>query len=74
MRVYQIRIDIFESQASFPIVTHLFHGKDAAHAERIHQAHRGADKFLQQCEDHGLYGTSVPCHTRRTEGWTTYGR
>lgn len=71
MRAWQIKIEIYEEGWVVPIVVHLFHGRDAAHAERIHQAHRKADAFLRACEDTGVFAGTVPCRHVVTEGWVT---
>ena len=68
-RLYQIRIDVFES-ADYPVVTHLFTGKTKKEAWRYHESHRKSDAFLRQCEDKGRFGKDVRCEARITkEGW-----
>lgn len=74
MRVYQIRVAIFELDATgimadVPVVVHLFHGKDRAAAQAVHQAHLKVDRFLAECENHGLFAGSVPCRSVLSEGW-----
>lgn len=69
MRLYRIRIDIYEPAAPYPIVTHFFTGRTRAEARRYHLAHRRADRFLRECEDKGLYDKQVRCRAVRKEGW-----
>lgn len=69
MRVYQIRIDIHENDEQIPIVVHLFHGATRAEALAVHNAHRGTDKFLRECEDKLCFARRVPCQAVLSEGW-----
>lgn len=70
-RLYVIRVDIYEeaSRYAFPVVTHLFNGRNEQEAWRYHDAHRKSDAFLRQCEDHGLFGENVKCRVHVTKGW-----
>lgn len=71
MRIYQVRIDIYEAATdyAYPIVVHLFHGRTRAEAIGYHNAHRGADKFLRECEDKECFSRNVACRAILTEGW-----
>ncbi len=71
MRLYVVRVDILEAASGYvyPIVTHLFRGRTPQEAWSYHEAHRRADSFLSQCEDRQIFGDSVRCRARITEGW-----
>ena len=71
MRLYQIRVDIYESATwyRYPVVTHLFHGVNRYEARRYHESHRKADEFLRQCEDKGVFRGEVHCRAVKSEGW-----
>lgn len=70
MKLYQVRVDIFEpATPGFPIVTHLFTGKSREQAWHFHEAHRKSDVFMRECEDKHLYAGSVECQAMVSEGW-----
>lgn len=74
MRLYQIRVDIYEAATkyAYPVVTHLFHGRTRAEAEGYLAAHLQADAFLRGCETRGVFGTGpnpVRCKTVQHAGW-----
>lgn len=71
MRLYQIRVAIYEAATNYaiPIVVHLFNGRTRAEAMSYHDAHLGSDAFLRDCEDKGCFAKSVPCRADYSEGW-----
>jgi hypothetical protein len=71
MRLYQIRVEIYEAATSYeiPIVVHLFHGRTKAEAFRYHEAHRSSDAFMKRCEDEACFAGNVPCMAVISEGW-----
>lgn len=70
-RLYVVRVDVYEagSQYAFPVVTHLFNGRNRKEAWHYHESHRKSDAFLRQCEDKGTFGSDVKCRIHVTEGW-----
>lgn len=71
MRLYQIRVDIYEPGSPFPIVIHHFQGRDREEALAIHNAHRESDKFMRECEDKSCFRRNVPCTAKLFEGWVS---
>lgn len=80
MRLFQIRVDIYEAATNYayPIVTHVFTGKTEKEARAYHDAHRRADAFLRQCEDKGVFGGvgtnsrgGVRCRAQLSQRWIT---
>lgn len=70
MQLYQVRVDIYEAATpGYPIVTHLFNGATPEEAHGVHEAHRGADEFLRECEDRSCFRRGVVCHAEVSEGW-----
>lgn len=69
MRLYQVRVDIYEGRATYPLVTHLFTAPTKRDAWAVHDAHRQADAFLRGCEDRGIYRGEAACRATVAEGW-----
>ena len=72
MRLYLVEIEHREAATGFrfPIIRHQFFGRDRAEALRYHESHRQSDRFLRECEDHGVFADHVKCTAQPTEvGW-----
>lgn len=72
MRLFAVRVDIFEPQNAFPIVQHQFLGRSREEAEGYHDAHRASDRFLRQCEDKQLFDGKVKCRAVIRRGWVRW--
>lgn len=72
MRIYQLVVDTYEPGHEYPIVTHIFRGRDREQTLGFYNAHLRADAFLRECEK-GLYAGKVRCRNRKiSEGWVEF--
>jgi hypothetical protein len=56
--------EIYES-APYPIVTHIFTGRDMQEARGYFQSHLKSDTFLRGCHESGQYGNIKCRHSVR---------
>lgn len=57
-------VDIYGSK-SYPMLTHIFHGRTKAEALEMYRRHLKADRFLHGC----VHGTEIGCEAEaRWEG------
>jgi hypothetical protein len=70
VRLYRIVFETYEPERPFPIVIHVFQGKDRAETEGFVRAHEKSDAFFRECGTKGIFQGTVRCSQRRTfSGW-----